>query len=26
VIRVPLEHDVRGIAIRAINVRPYSGR
>lgn len=25
VIRVPLEHDVRGIAIRAINVRPYSG-
>lgn len=26
VIRVPLEHDVRGIAIRAINVRPYSSR
>lgn len=26
VVRVPLEHDVRGIAIRAINVAPYSGR
>lgn len=24
VIRVPLEYDVRGIAIRAINVKPYS--